>query len=449
MTQAPAAADGEVSERKAGPLWRAWWWLWFREVDARPLAAIRVCAGIIAAWSVSVRFVVAESAYSDAGWMSEAIARQFLDPRWSFFYVFRSPVGVTVLMAITLVVAVRLTIGLWTRVSSVLCFVLITSMQVRNPVLAFGGDAALRMLLFYVALGPAGEVWSIDAVVRARRDYEQRLLRGQRLRRPVSERRPIPVWPLRLMQFQLGLIYFATGMAKVFGITWAQGSTLWYALLSPAHSRFNPDGQPLPAWLGGLTRIGTWVTLAWEFAFVPMVIVHRYARWIALGLGILFHVGIFAVLEVQWFSAAMLTYYLAFAGGPQMRGLELRLVRRLRGRLLGEAPRIVFDEDELSRYRCSWLLAADHFRVLELTPLQDRARWSGHTKEALGPGFHVVDRKGRRLRGIRAYWAVAAVCPALAVALPLVLVPGLGHALVAIYRRIEPGLARRGATIEA
>lgn len=439
-----AAAPARVSLVR-----RIWWSLWFQEVDARPLAAIRFFAGIIAVWSVATRFVVAESAYSDAGWMSEEIARQFLDARWSIYYVVGSPMGVTSLMALTLMVAILLTVGLWTRVSAVLCFVLVTSMQVRNPVLAFGGDAALRMLLFYVALGRAGEVWSLDAVIRARREYDRRLARGNRLRRPVTERRPIPVWPLRLMQFQLALIYFASAMAKAFGVTWVQGSTLWYALLSPAHSRFNPEGQPLPAFMATLTRIGTWVTLVWEFAFPVLLVLHRYARWIALGLGVLFHVGIFLLIKVQWFSAAMLTYYLAFAGGPQLRALELGLVRRLRGRLLAEAPRIVFDEDEVSRYRCSWLLAADQFRVLELTPLAERSRWSAHTKEPLGPGFHVVDRKGRRLRGIRAYWAVAAVCPALAVGMPLVLFPGLGHAIVAVYRRIEPGLAARSAKIEA
>lgn len=60
-----------------------------------------------------------------------------------------------------------------------------------------------------------------------------------------------------------------------------------------------------------LTYLATWVTLAWEVLFVPLVVIPR-TRPIALGLGLFFHLGIFATIDVAFFSLVSMWGYLAF-----------------------------------------------------------------------------------------------------------------------------------------
>ncbi len=67
------------------------------------------------------------------------------DDRWvaAFFWVFLS-------------FALLLTVGLWTRVSSVAVFLCLNSIQQRNLFMTHGGDTFLRVAGFFLIFAPAG-----------------------------------------------------------------------------------------------------------------------------------------------------------------------------------------------------------------------------------------------------------------------------------------------------
>ena len=69
-----------------------------------------------------------------------------------------------------------------------------------------------RLLAFYLIWLPAGAYFALDA------------LNDQR---PVSERR-YPVWPLRLLQIQMTLVYLSTLGEKLRGTDWFDGTALYY-----------------------------------------------------------------------------------------------------------------------------------------------------------------------------------------------------------------------------
>ena len=117
-----------------------------------------------------------------------------------------------------------------------------------------------------------------------------------------------PIWPLRLIRFQIALIYLNSGLWKFSGEQWRDGSAVHYATSLNVFHRFPFD---TPAGVDLLFTVGTYLTLAWEIAF-PLLLLHRWTRRFALVLGVLLHVGMGSLLELGPFSAIMIASYAAF-----------------------------------------------------------------------------------------------------------------------------------------
>jgi hypothetical protein len=140
-------------------------------------------------------------------------------------------------------------------------------------------------------------VWSVDA------------WRAQRNRAlPVPPLDWLPIAPLRLLRFQVSLIYLSAGLWKLYSPLWRDGSAVHYVLNTNIYHRF-PDA--LPPSLDGLTTVLTYATLFWEVAFAFFVL-YRPTRKPVLIAGVLFHLGMLASMEVGPFHIVMLSGYVAF-----------------------------------------------------------------------------------------------------------------------------------------
>jgi hypothetical protein len=116
------------------------------------------------------------------------------------------------------------------------------------------------------------------------------------------------IWPLRLIRIQVSLIYFNTGVWKLFGEPWRDGSAIHYVL---DLNTFQRVPYPLPFELEWIATVATYLTLVWEISF-PFMMFHRWTRRLALATGVLMHVGMWATLELGLFSWIMMASYLAF-----------------------------------------------------------------------------------------------------------------------------------------
>ena len=213
-------------------------------------------------------------------------------------------------------------LGAGTRLATAILFVGILSFERRMPFVFNSGDAVIRNTAFFLMLAPAGAALSLDSWYRARSRFWEPQVRA--------------VWPLRLMQLQLTVIYLAAVWAKVRGVTWNDGTAVSYALRIEDLARF-----PLPDFVATsplLVNLMTYATLAVELA-IPILVWNRRARPYVLAAGAALHLFIDYRIMVGFFSYAMFVLYLSFVP-PERASAVITAVRMRLRRARGAAPQL-------------------------------------------------------------------------------------------------------------
>src|SRR5262249_13883565 len=139
-------------------------------LDLRALAALRMLAALLLLASLADRLRDFTSFYTNAGVLSETIARNGarFEP-WdgvSWLHPFAwlpDPCGSACLFVIAALAAVFLLVGRQTPPACFLAWVMLTGIDNRNPLVIDGGDDLLRMLLFWGMFLPLSARWSVDA----------------------------------------------------------------------------------------------------------------------------------------------------------------------------------------------------------------------------------------------------------------------------------------------
>ncbi len=184
-------------------------------------------------------------------------------------------------------------IGCMTRLSGIAVWFLTLAFLNRNRCLTNFGDEILCVCLFMLMISPCGRALSFDSWLRK------------------SKPNTTDPWPVRLFQIQLCVIYFSTGLAKLiceqdfFTGTWWDGTSIHYVLNNIARGRWSYAQLPLPLWV---TAPVTYLVVGWEALFPLLVLFRRTRKW-ALWFGVLFHLGIFATMEIGLFSFYVLAMY--------------------------------------------------------------------------------------------------------------------------------------------
>ncbi len=134
-------------------------------IDVRSLALFRICIGVVLLADLLSRSTDSQLHYSDLGVLPrEALWQLFLLSKWhwSLHALTGSVAGQSFLFLCAIVCTIALILGYRTRYATVLSWILLASLQARNPILQYGGDHLLRMLLFWSIFLPLGCHWSID-----------------------------------------------------------------------------------------------------------------------------------------------------------------------------------------------------------------------------------------------------------------------------------------------
>jgi hypothetical protein len=226
---------------------------------------------------------------------------------WSLFYWTGDFLPVRVWWWAGLLAALAFTAGWRTRIATAALFVLHVSMIHTNVWITNGEDLVWRMLLFYSCFASLAEVASIDAWLRSRRA-------------PADEpvRQP-SIWPIRLMQVNVALIYlFSQPYKLIEDPAWLSGDALYYTMVNATWSRF-----PWPElfYWRPLAAVATWGSLLGELAFPIVVWIPRVRLYAVLLLAAL-HTTISVVLQnVTLFSLAMPAALLIFLSSEDLRRL--------------------------------------------------------------------------------------------------------------------------------
>lgn len=119
-------------------------------IDSRSLRLFRVFLGLIVLWDIFDRSHYLEAHYATGGIVP-------LDPgigSWSIHAWAGGLTGQTVMMLFHTLVAAAMILNIFPRASAILTFLFTTSLQHRNPMVNYGADDVLRLMLLYSVFLP-------------------------------------------------------------------------------------------------------------------------------------------------------------------------------------------------------------------------------------------------------------------------------------------------------
>lgn len=248
-----------------------------RQVDVASQAAFRALFGAVMFVAV-LRFVA-------KGW----VATQLTEPAFHFTY---GPFALVrpwpepwmhVHFAVLAIAAAGIALGLFYRVSATVFFVGFTYVELIDKATYLNHYYLVSVLSALLVVLPAGRAFSID--VR---------------RRPELRVDTVPAWTLMAMRFQVGLVYFFAGLAKL-------------------NSDWLVRAEPLKMWLSartGVPVVGTllgeeWVAYVASYAGalfdlgIVWLLLIRRTRVVAFASLVVFHVVTAALLPIGMFPCIM------------------------------------------------------------------------------------------------------------------------------------------------
>jgi hypothetical protein len=118
-----------------------------------------------------------------------------------------------------------------------------------------------------------------------------------------------------MIQIHLALVYGMSGLSKLMGPEWWDGTAMEMIVLTPEYRRFDLTGlAAFPLLLSSLTHAGLFLEVSY-----PVLIWVRKLRPLILGSVVMMHAGIDLILGLTEFGLAMIAANLAFVSGPWLR----------------------------------------------------------------------------------------------------------------------------------
>lgn len=228
-------------------------------VDPRSLALFRIAIALVILFDLGVRAQDLTTFYTDHGVLPRAAVIAHTTNTWAFSLHFLSGTVLyqMVLFTIAAVFASWLLVGYRTRLATVASWVLLVSLQNRNPPVLHGGDQLLRLLLFWGMFLPLGIRFSLDRA----RDVGDGEHAGER---PILSPGSIGLLAQMLFLYTFGA-FLKTGDA------WVDGTAVHYILsLSRYTTPFGSLLLPYPEVMRFLT-LAVWYLEAWGIGlmFLP------------------------------------------------------------------------------------------------------------------------------------------------------------------------------------
>lgn len=211
-----------------------------------------------------------------------------------------------ILIALTLLFVA----GFATRMVTPLLLLFWIALSTNSVFLTNGGDVIIRLVLLFCIFANLSKHWSVDAWWCRRR--------GVASIYPASLTRRIPDWvraaahntAVVLCGYQVVLVYVNSGIFKLMGKEWLEGSALYYAFNLDVFRVF-PALSDIAWQITPFVLVGSWISI-WAQLLFPILILWRPSRYAALLVIMGMHFGIGLFLGLWPFSIAMIALDLVF-----------------------------------------------------------------------------------------------------------------------------------------
>jgi hypothetical protein len=280
--------SGSASRQSWTQRWEAYW---FEEVPPHAYAALRIAlAAVILAGHIGLGPI-------DRYWALDGISPLPSNPNGPRAWLLEHGLGVVAGRTFWLascLSSVGMLLGWKSNLFVLTTFMGLWLQSAWNRYPLSSAHTVATVLLFCLVWADTSRVWSIDA--------------RQRGRDGGGAVGASTIWPLRLLRYQVALIYVSSGLTKILYPVWRDGTAVYWAINLNAFHRFP---WPIPVALEPMLWLLTWSTLAFELLF-PVLVWFRRTRPAVLLLGIALHLGLLVTLELGPFSWVMMASYVAF-----------------------------------------------------------------------------------------------------------------------------------------
>jgi hypothetical protein len=255
----------------------------FEPIDARVYAAVRITYAVICLATVVELWPVRHVLFGGATIVRAALP-WYLPLRWV-----DSEAGITSLMVAVGICSVFAGIGFLTRVSTVGLYLWAFSYSAVAYPAETGYDGLVRLAGFALVVSPRARRWAVDGMLFGPGPAD------------------VPRYGLRLLQWQLAIVYLVTVWLKVPDPYWRNGELMSYFMMSI----FSHVASPSWASWGRVSALLTWGTMLLE-STIPFLLFSKHGRRLGFACGIALHGGIAISSTIGMFSLCMTPYYAAF-----------------------------------------------------------------------------------------------------------------------------------------
>ena len=290
-------------------------------VDPRSLALTRIAAALVVLVDLILRSSSIGAFYSDSGLLPRvALYERFPNSWFVSLHLMNGRTEIQALLfLITGIFAFAMLVGYRTRWTSFFTWLLVSSLNARNPYVAHGGDALLNMLLFWGMFVPWAARYSVDhALDSSATKQPQRIL-------------SIGTAALLLM---MPFVYFFSGMLKT-GPEWRdQFTAIYYVLSAPEYA--TAVGRWMATWPSPILQVLTASVVVIELGgalllFSPFAT--RTIRAIVIPSFLIFQVGLLLTLNLGLFPIISSIALLPFIPTSWWNKLSRRLETQTRDNL--------------------------------------------------------------------------------------------------------------------
>jgi len=291
----------------------------FLSIDLRTLAFVRFLTGFVVIMDLISRAMDLTALYTDQGVLPRTLLLSGAN-NWSFsvYSISGSYLFVSAMFIMAGVFALLMSFGYRTRLMTILSWIMLMSLQNRNPLICYGGDSVIRMLLFWGMFVPWGAKYSIDSL---RYGFNK-----------LTEHLPKKIFTMGTvgMSLQVLYIYLFTALFKN-GPEWhSEGTAVYFAIaIDELASRFNFLVRALPI---DVLKGMTWAVLAWEWVGPILV---AWPNWKVRVFGLL---GFFT-LQLGFFTFMVLGLFPVFSTLAILVFVPSEIWDKLEARFIGARQR--------------------------------------------------------------------------------------------------------------
>ncbi|MEQ1849788.1 MAG: DCC1-like thiol-disulfide oxidoreductase family protein [Candidatus Peribacteraceae bacterium] len=411
----------------------AWDQFWFQPISAVGFGWMRIGYGVIGFLTMALEWSRVSLFYTGIGVLPHEMLGDVVRSTWRFSLLDGAGVAVVWLLYILLLLSLLLTaLGLWTRLSLLVSVVLLFSFHEYAMITLDGGDTLMRLIGFILLLSPCHRAMTVTNLWKR---MEQ--VRATGTDQPEQERE-MPIWPYRLLMWQMIILYVASSVEKFTGSTWRDGSAVAITIHHGNFSRLSAGAADMLAWTS--PTIG-WFVLVTQVVWIFLLIVpvlqwlrilpsstQNHLKRALLLSGLLIHGSIFILMDVGTFS---LTVMAAYAG--LLIASDFEALRKVFNRGSKKDPVVVLFDGRcgLCRRSVVALKACDWLRRLSFANFRDesiRKKYAPNVSlEALDKEIHVTKTKGKFSKGFAGFRVLTKELPPLWILVPLLHLPGMEY----------------------